>query len=61
MRVNREKITSQSRLVRLGDVLTIAFAGGVRVIRVNAIAERRGDAATARMLYEDENGSRPEL
>jgi ribosome-associated heat shock protein Hsp15 len=61
VRVNREKVTSQSRLVRPGDVLTIALAGGVRVVRVKALAQRRGDASAARTLYEDETGPTPEV
>ena len=54
VRVNREKVTAASRLVRAGDVLTLALTGGVRVIRICGIADRRGSFETARQLYEDE-------
>ncbi len=53
VRVNREKDISASRLVRPGDVLTLALGRGVRVIRVRAIAERRGSFEEAQRLYED--------
>ena len=52
VRVNREKVTAASRLVREGDVLTIALGRGVTVLRICGIAERRGSAAEARQLYQ---------
>jgi len=36
-----------------GMVLTFAHGGGVRVIRVLALGERRGPATEARTLYEE--------
>lgn len=59
VRVNREKIRSASRLVRPGDVLTVALGRGVRVIRIRGLAERRGSSAEAQLLYEDEAGTPP--
>lgn len=53
VRVNREKNTSASRMVRIGDVLTVGIGTGVRVLRVVALGERRGPASEARLLYED--------
>jgi len=60
VRLNRDKVRSPSRLVRPGDVLTLALRRGVRVIRVVGIAERRGSFADAQRLYVDESpqGSR---
>jgi len=58
VRVNREKVGAASRLVRAGDVLTLSLRRGVHVIRILGIAERRGNAEEARLLYEDET-SRP--
>ena len=58
VRVNREKVSAASRLVRAGDVLTLALGRGVRVIRIRAIAERRGSSDDALLLYEDQ--SRPD-
>lgn len=53
VRVNRDKIDASSRLVRPGDVLTIAFERQVRVIRILDPGTRRGPAPEAQRLYED--------
>jgi ribosome-associated heat shock protein Hsp15 len=58
VRINREKVKTASRLVRTGDVLTLALGGSVRVVRVIGMAERRGSFEEARRLYE-EHGSPP--
>ena len=39
--------------VRVGDVLSFAVRGNVRVIRVEALPLRRGPPAEARALYTD--------
>jgi ribosome-associated heat shock protein Hsp15 len=39
--------------VRIGDVLSFAVHGKVRVIRVEAIPKRRGPPAEARLLYSE--------
>lgn len=59
IRLNREKVRSASRLVRAGDVLTLGLRGGVRVIRITAIAERRGSSGEARVLYEERRETPP--
>ncbi len=46
--------------VRVGDVLSFAVHGKVRVIRVEALPARRGPAAEARTLY-SEVPERPEV
>ncbi len=53
IRVNREKISSSSRTVKLGDVLTVPVASTIRVLRVTGFAERRGSAADASRLFDD--------
>ena len=53
VRINRDKDFVASRLVRPGDVLTLALGRGVRVIRICGIAERRGSFEEAQRLYED--------
>ncbi len=53
VRVNRDKIDSASRAVRVGDVLTVSLDAGIRVLRVRALGKRRGPAEEARTLYED--------
>ena len=53
VRVNGQHIAQPARPVRPGDVLTIALARDPRLLRIVAIAERRGPFETARLLYED--------
>jgi ribosome-associated heat shock protein Hsp15 len=53
IRVNRLKSDSVSKLVRVGDALTISDPRGIRVVKVAAIATRRGPASEARDLYEE--------
>jgi ribosome-associated heat shock protein Hsp15 len=40
-------------------VLTFAHGGGVKVIRVLALGERRGPASEARTLYEEVGSATP--
>jgi ribosome-associated heat shock protein Hsp15 len=53
VRLNRQKVVKPGHAVGPGDVLTIAVHGGIRVLEVVAVAERRGKAAGARSLYRD--------
>jgi ribosome-associated heat shock protein Hsp15 len=53
VRVNRRKVTKPSHPVSVGDVVTVAVHGRVRVLRVVAAGERRGPAVEARALYDD--------
>ena len=53
VRINGVRETSPGHAVKPGDVLTIALDRAVRVMRVTGFSERRGDAAAARVLYED--------
>ena len=53
VRLNRQPTDKAHARLRVGDVLTIALHGRVRVWRVAALAARRGPPAEARALYED--------
>ncbi|MBZ8132994.1 RNA-binding S4 domain-containing protein [Afifella sp. IM 167] len=53
VRLNRDKVTQPSRLVRVGDVLTLALSRQVKVAEVKAIASKRGSYAIAQTLYDD--------
>jgi ribosome-associated heat shock protein Hsp15 len=53
VRVNNERVKQPSRLVRPGDVITVALDRNVRILRVVGYAERRGSATDARGLFED--------
>jgi ribosome-associated heat shock protein Hsp15 len=53
IRINRQPTVKPHARLRTGDVLTVPLRGEVRVLRVAALALRRGPASEARMLYED--------
>jgi ribosome-associated heat shock protein Hsp15 len=52
VRVNGARIDAASKIVRPGDVITVTL-DRVRVLKVLAFCERRGDADAGRALYED--------
>ena len=45
--------------VRVGDVLSFALRGSVRVLKVEALPARRGPPAEARLLYSELPEERP--
>src|SRR3954452_23922407 len=51
IRINRHPTVKPHARLRIGDVLTIPVRGDVRVLRVEALAARRGPAAEAALLY----------
>jgi ribosome-associated heat shock protein Hsp15 len=53
VRVNGTRIDAPGRMVRLGDVVTVALDRAVRVLRVRGFAERRGSASGDQSLYEE--------
>ncbi len=53
IRINRAKTARAGSPVRPGDVLTVAAASRVRVLRVTALAKRRGSPADATTLFEE--------
>ena len=53
VRLNSERVTASSRLVRSDDVITVALDRQVRILKVAGFAERRGDAEAGRALYAD--------
>jgi ribosome-associated heat shock protein Hsp15 len=53
VRVNGARVDGPGRMVRTGDVITIALDRRVRVLKVRGFAVRRGPAGTAVTLYED--------
>ena len=53
VRVNGVRIHAPSRMVRVGDVITVALERHVRVLKVSGFVERRGPARTAQRLYEE--------
>ncbi|MGI9353067.1 MAG: RNA-binding S4 domain-containing protein [Rhizobiaceae bacterium] len=53
VRIDREKISSASRLVKPGNVLTISLQDRVRIIEIVDLSERRGPYSEASLLYKD--------
>jgi ribosome-associated heat shock protein Hsp15 len=53
IRINRQATEKAHAKLRVGDVLTLPVHGAVRVVRVAALAVRRGPTAEARALYEE--------
>ena len=51
IRINRQPTDKPHARLRVGDVLTMPVHGRVRVVRVLALAARRGPATEARLLY----------
>jgi ribosome-associated heat shock protein Hsp15 len=58
VRLNGVREKAPGHAVKVGDVVTIALDNSVRILKVVAFAERRGDATAARVLYEDLQGRR---
>ena len=56
VRLNGARQTSPGHVLKPGDVLTVALDARVRVLKVAAFSERRGDAPSAQTLYEELNG-----
>jgi len=55
-RVNGQRVTAPAHPVRPGDVITLALDRSIRVVEISGIAERRGDASHARLLYRNMAG-----
>jgi ribosome-associated heat shock protein Hsp15 len=53
VRVNGTRINAPGRMVRPGDVVTVALERNVRVLKVTGFRERRGPAGSGESLYED--------
>ena len=53
VRVNGMRIDAPGRMVRAGDVITVALDRRVRVVKVRGFRERRGPAGTGETLYEE--------
>jgi ribosome-associated heat shock protein Hsp15 len=53
VRINRQPTEKPHARLRPDDVLTLPLPQGVKVVRVKALATRRGPAAEASLLYEE--------
>ena len=61
LRLNGQPCAKPAHGVCVGDVLTFVQGGRVRVIRVLALAQRRGPAEAAKLLYLDLDQSTPRV
>lgn len=53
VRLNSNRIAKTGHAIKRGDILTLTLYSGVRVIRVLGLAEKRGPATAAQLLYEN--------
>ena len=53
VRLNGKRVAAPSHPARIGDVVTLALDRSVKVVRVEAVCDRRGAAPAARALYSD--------
>ena len=53
VRIGGERQKSPGHTIKIGDAITIALDGRVRLLKVTGFSERRGDAAAGRALYDD--------
>lgn len=53
VRVNGMRIDAPGRMVRTGDVITVALDRSVRVLKIRGFRERRGPADSGTILYEE--------
>ncbi|CEJ16256.1 Heat shock protein 15 [bacterium YEK0313] len=61
VRLNGQRVEQAHKSVRVGDVLTIGLNGRVKVLKVLALAERRGPYSVAQHLYEDQSPEPPRV
>ena len=59
LRIDGVKVAKPSQTVVVGNVLTFAKAGHIRIIQVDAIGTRRGPATEAQALYTDLDPPQP--
>lgn len=60
IRVDREKISSPSRKVSAGNVLTITRDRDIKIIEILGVADKRGPYSEAQLLYNDMSPPKPE-
>ena len=60
VRINGQKTLKPGHGVKTGDVLTIVLNARVRVLHIEVLGERRGQAEVARGLYHEPGMSRPD-
>jgi len=57
VRLNGRRVDRSAQGVQVGDVLVIPLAGGVRIVEITALPNRRGPASEAISCYRALDGS----
>jgi ribosome-associated heat shock protein Hsp15 len=60
LRINSKHVAKPAQTVRPGDVLTFPQSDRIRVIRIEALGQRRGPAPEAQALYADLTEAAPQ-
>ncbi|MGQ3671592.1 S4 domain-containing protein [Xanthobacter sp. TB0136] len=53
VRLDGARVTSPAQMVRKGQVLTISLDSRTRLLRIVGFAERRGDATSVSVLFDE--------
>ncbi len=53
LRRNRKHVRRSSEMIAIGDVLTLAVGGEVRIIEILALPVRRASPASAKTFYQE--------
>lgn len=53
IRVNRDKVSKASHVIRINDVVTATISSDIHILKVLELGSRRGSAVEAAVLYED--------
>lgn len=53
LRRNRKHVRRSSEMIAIGDVLTLAVGGEVRIIEILALPNRRASPASAKSFYSE--------
>ena len=59
-RISGGAVTKAHQRIKVGDVVTFPQGRHIRVVRILALATRRGPASEAQQLYEDLSPPKPE-
>ncbi len=57
--INGETIRKSNQLVKVGDTITVLVGPTKRTVTVKALAERRGPAPEAKLLYDEPTPAEP--
>ena len=53
VRIDGKRVAKPSEEVRVGSVVALPLHGGIRILKVLSLPDRRGPPASARLCYEE--------